>query len=341
MYRLLIVLSVVWISSCSRTTSQVGTQNLSLEESFEKKDEQQFLKQFPTNFEEFHQLFGWDGANDKPGELYEAYEGYVDHWFSLISTKTGEHYEKYIIDICKGAEWQPKGIDHFQNGTIAYIKEQRKYALINDLNEADAFTVLFFLFHSPDSEYDEEFGANLDLAKGKMLRSLFLLEEEEVESEEEGTIESYLIDLNGDRTLDKIRIVEDYSAEDEYDRSHFGLLIELQKGEGKGFQQWESNERLFFRAQNGCISEGFDTIYVNQNEFTIIQQGCYDYTVLVNSSATFIAENGEVYLSNYEESFFDKQDHDKEIPARKWTQADFGKVKLEDVTVDFLSLIHI
>lgn len=336
MVKLKFSLIVFLFLSCN-TSSRVDVAELNLQESFEQKDDQQFLEEFPKNFEQFHILFGWDTELDKPGELYTEYEEYIDRWFSLLSSDKNANNEKYIVEICKGAQWEPKGIDYFQDCTIEHIKKNRKYHILNDLNHADAHLVILFLFHSSGSTYDEEFASNLDPTKKEMMRSLFLpFEGEVISNDDTNIVETYSVDLDGDKITDQISVVRNKDIEDKYDRDHFGLQIELRKGRGNDFTKWKSNTKLIAQPQTSCISNGFDGISIGENEFTIIQQTCYDYTILVTSYASFNFKNGEVYLSEYREEFFDKANHEAEIPSESWTPSDFGKLKFEDVTIDLI-----
>ncbi len=335
MFRLEFAFIVFLFFSCT-TSSHVDVSNVSLNESFEKKDEQQFLKQFPKNFDQFHNLFGWNAELDEPEELYYEYEKYIQHWFLLLLSEKNESNEKYIVEICKEGEWEPNGIDYFQDCTIAYIKQNQKYHLINDLNDTDAFSVILFLFHSSGSIYDEEFGSNLDSTKSEMLSSLFLSSEEVNSEDNADLVETYSLDLDGDQIMDQINVLQNKEIEDEYDRSHFGLMIELRKGNGNEFVKWKSNGNIVFQLDNSCLSNGFESIYVNEDKFIIAQQTCYDYTILVTSYASFTFEEGQVYLSEYREKFFDKANHEAEIPTQIWTQSDFGKLKFEDVTNELI-----
>lgn len=334
MFRLEFAFILFLFFSCT-TSPRVDVSDVSFQHSLEQKNEQQFLKQFPKDFNQFHKLFGWDAELDRPGELYSEFEDYINYWFLLLSNNKNESNEKYIVEICKEAEWEPKGIDHFQDGTIAYIKKHKKYHLINDLNHNDAHSVILFLFHSSGSTYDKEFASNLDATKREMLSSLFLTSEGELYSEDNANIvETYSIDLDGDQIMDQINVLQNKEIDDKYDRSHFGLVIELRKGQGSEFVKWKSNENIVFQPENSCVSNGFDSVYLSEGKFTISQQTCYDYTILVNSYASFRFGKGQVYLSEYREEFFDKANHEAEIPTQTWTQSDFGKVKFEDVSTN-------
>ena len=314
--------------ACS-TSTRLDVADLSLQESLAQKNEEQFIKQFPKDFDEFSELFAWDGEREEPGELYDEYEAYINYWYHLIAKEKFRDNEKYILSICQNAEWQPNGIDYFQDKAIAYIKEKDAFYLINNAEEKEAFRVLLFLFHSSGSVYDEEFGDQLNDRNKEMLKSLFISTESSVKMT---VVETYSMDLDLDGVLDQVNVIQNSKLDDEYDKNHFGLTIQLMRGVDDRFEEWKRNENLIFSVGSNCVSEGFDGVVVEGDKLTIFQQGCYDYNILINSSVTFECVEGSVYLSNYREEYFNKADHDEEIPARNWTSNDFGILKFEDVS---------
>ncbi len=44
----------------------------------------------------------------------------------------------------------------------------------------------------------------------------------------------------------------------------------------------------------------------------------------------------EIYLHKYGETYFDKANHERQIPEKIWTSKDFGTIKFEDVTENIL-----
>jgi len=131
-----------------------------LQKSFSTKNDKEFLRQFPKDFDQFYDYFGWDSVNDKPQELYEECNDYLDYWFDLINNEKYKEHERNIIGICNKGHWEADGVNYFQDKALSYIKEKKKYYLINDLEDKDARSVLFFLFDSPHPQFDADFASH-------------------------------------------------------------------------------------------------------------------------------------------------------------------------------------
>lgn len=138
--------------------------------------------------------------------------------------------------------------------------------------------------------------------------------------------------FNNDQIKYRIEVLKNNSDKDAYDQKHFNLPVKIYKGNAL----WKSNDHLIFDKRNSCISEGFNTVAVKNNYFTIEHQDCSDYTVLVSTYITFKVIGNEIYLHKYGESYFDKSNHEKSRPMKVWTDKNFGKIKFEDVTTGFL-----
>lgn len=138
--------------------------------------------------------------------------------------------------------------------------------------------------------------------------------------------------FNNDKIKYRIEVLKNSSDKDAYDQKHFNLPVKIYKGD----TLWKSNDHLVFDKRNTCISEGFSKIAVKNNYFTIEHQDCSDYNVLVTTYITFKVIGNEIYLHKYGESYFDKSNHEKSLPMKVWSDKNFGKIKFEDVTTEFL-----
>lgn len=166
------VLSAILLAlMCCKTASQHESTVQNLKQSYVVKDEVEFLKQFPKDFQQFQSYFGWDRENDVPQKLYNEASIYIDYWFSVIAKH--KKHEKDIIDVCTDGNWEPDAVNYLQDKTIAYIKENKKYSLINELGNDKAQSVLFFLFDGPHPEFDPNFESNLTAPKKVLLKKLF------------------------------------------------------------------------------------------------------------------------------------------------------------------------
>ena len=170
-YILLLALS---FSACNTNNKQKELFNAKqLRDSFITKDEAQFLNQFPKNFEQFHNYFGWNHSNNTPNILFYGANKYIDYLFELLRLDEYPNYETQIINICKQAEWDTDSVSYFQHKSFEYIKEKKRYHLINELTDNEARPVLIFLFETPHPEFDEEFNTHLSSSKQQILSELF------------------------------------------------------------------------------------------------------------------------------------------------------------------------
>lgn len=142
-------------------------------------------------------------------------------------------------------------------------------------------------------------------------------------------------DFNKDNFLDSILVFKNKLTTDKFEQEHFDLIIKVKLSNNKSQSEW-INQNLVFSASENCVSQGFYNVVVKDTYFTIEQQTCYDYNVIVNSFTTFVVNLDTIYLHKYGEEYFDKSDHDKKIPTKIWTTKDFGKIEFEDVTDEFL-----
>ncbi len=157
---------------------------------------------------------------------------------------------------------------------------------------------------------------------------------------EMSTIEKTVYKINSDfnnyKTKYSIEVLKNTSDKDAYDQLHFNLPVRIYKGN----TLWKSNDHLIFDKRNSCISEGFSTVVVKNNYFTIEHQDCSDYNILVNAYITFKVSGNEIYLYKYGESYFDKSNHERNIPTKTWTEKNFGKIKFEEVTAELLQKLE-
>ncbi|WP_149303554.1 hypothetical protein [Pareuzebyella sediminis] len=225
---------------------------LNLYKSMEDKDEQEFLRQFPKDFEQFQNYFGWDATNNAPHELYEHSVHYIEYLFYLLRTNKYPAYEKNLISLCENGQWEADAVNYFQDHVVNYIKENEKYHLINALSDDRAKSVLFFLFDGPHPKFDADFASYLSPSKKVILEELFETgfdddnENPDPFPDEEISIKYTLsdyvenehffirdIDINNDGILDKIVSAGPY-LEDE-------LLLFINDGEAYRFALKTSN----------------------------------------------------------------------------------------------------
>ncbi|MFH6602337.1 hypothetical protein ACEZ3G_02530 [Maribacter algicola] len=150
---------------------EINIQNLY--KAMEDKDEVEFLRQFPEDYQQFQSYFGWNAQEDAPHELYEHSVHYIEYLFYLLRTNKYPSYEKKIIAICEDGHWEADGVNYFQNHVVNYIKENDTYYLMNELSNDKAKSVLFFLFDGPHPKFDADFASHLSPSKKEILEELF------------------------------------------------------------------------------------------------------------------------------------------------------------------------
>lgn len=147
---------------------------------------------------------------------------------------------------------------------------------------------------------------------------------------------SYDFDLDQDGIKDKIILYKNDKEKGEFEKIHFGLPMEIKKGlPNNTFETWYENNHIIPKNSFNCATEGFNTVVFKDNYFTIENQVCSDY-IEISSYITFKVIGNNIVLHKYGERYFDKADHEKQIPSKIWGIKDFQNVNFDEVTDDFL-----
>lgn len=218
----LFLLILAILISC-KSPSQEGKKNINftnLEQSFLNKKEKEFLENFPKDFETFKNTFGWNDEKNSAEILYKDSNSYIDYWFSLIQKPQYKKYETSIIGISKNGKWEADAVNYFKIKSVEYIKENKKYDLINALSKNDAKSVLIFLFSSPHQKPDDILFANLTIEKQNIAKEILYTntssETKRSSFETYVNNEDYFIktfDVNKDGISDKIVSNKPYQGE--------------------------------------------------------------------------------------------------------------------------------
>lgn len=223
MNKFILILFFALISCKGSSQDEKTANNLSnLKTSFLSKDEKQFLENFPETFTSFKNNFGWNDTKDIPEPLYNDANKYIDYWFSLLQKPENKNYSKQIISISKNGKWEADAINYFRTKAINYIKNEKKYDLINSLNKKDAESVLSFFFDSPHPISDPEFFKGLNKENQEIVKNLLAnnISEEKTRS----TLSNYenndnyfveTFDVNKDGISDKVVSTKPYQEENE------------------------------------------------------------------------------------------------------------------------------
>ncbi|WP_268034836.1 hypothetical protein [Algoriphagus sp. PAP.12] len=232
----------------SQTNQLISNQTFDsekLKEAYKSKNETQFLEQFPADFQQFHEYFGWNIKRGQPNELYEESYTYIRYFFDLLSQKRYREFESKILSITENGFWQEDVVNYFQDFTLKYLKVEKRYELINNLSSNKAKSVLFFLFDGPHPKFDSDFASYLSPTKQEILEELFesgFFDDNENPDpiDFEGSkaynisdfenVEHYFIrdiDINNDKFPDKIVSASRYQGDE--------LFLFIKKGEGYEF----------------------------------------------------------------------------------------------------------
>ncbi|WP_131725960.1 hypothetical protein [Chryseobacterium aquaticum] len=298
----------------------------------------------PINYKWFANL---DDDNEKEIIRAQGYEDGVD--YTIYKIKGNEEIvQLYFNPGLKDSKYADKNFWAYPNDIKDIIVDQDKKLLVslnNNYPRDDDHTIpdnqkeLPFIFFEGSTTQPDMQLKNLKPLEKLDLRSLIKNSRKgnAIESRNSASVVKQIIqDLDGDGIKDKIEVYKNTSLKDQFEQEHFSLPIKIFKGTQSGFELWKENKNLVYSADNTCVSEGFSNIVVKGNYFTIEAQSCYDYNVLVDGFTTFKVENNDIFLYKYGEEYFDKSNHDKEIPSKVWTQKDFSKVRFQDVSESFL-----
>jgi hypothetical protein len=200
---------------------KISIENLYL--ALAEKDTTAFFRQFPKDFHQFQSYFGWNTPDDAPHALYEHGVHYIEYFFYLLRSGKHAEQEEILINICTNGAWEADGVNYFQHHTLQYLQGKKRYSLINDLDDTQAKSVLFFLFDGPHPQWDADFAAQLSPAKKTLLQSLFASKFSQDHnapsyrlSDYEG-MEHYMIidiDINKDGKLDKVVSANPYQGDE-------------------------------------------------------------------------------------------------------------------------------
>ncbi|WP_297335029.1 hypothetical protein [Algoriphagus sp.] len=215
----------------------ISNQTLAIEkliEAYKTKNETQFLKQFPADFQQFMAYFGGNTKSNQANPLYEESYEYIVYFFDLLPQDKYRKFESKLIGIAANGVWQEDGVNYFQNSAMEYIKRNNSYPLIDELPSKKAKSVLFFLFDGPHPQFDADFSSHLSSAKKEILEELFEsgwyddkenpapIDYEKPISYELADFENrehYFIrdiDLNQDHILDKLVSAASYQGDELY-----------------------------------------------------------------------------------------------------------------------------
>lgn len=218
-----------------------------------------------------------------------------------------------------------------ENGEVKYIGEGELSGSINIVSihlfekESELAAVVKV---NIEGEVEENQIIVLDLSRARKLNTAKVKSHDHLQDSKIATFN--FSPLDADSMV--IEVYRNESGADDFEKISFGLPIKIRKSGVNA--SWRENNSLVFEVSS-CYSEGFQAVVTKGDYFTIEQQLC-DGHLLMFSYMTFVYRDNEIYLHKYSHTYFDKADHDREIPQKSWTVKDFGTVKFEDVSDRFI-----
>ena len=122
---------------------------------------------------------------------------------------------------------------------------------------------------------------------------------------------------------------------------HNSLPVVILENINNSFSKIKSNGKIFFAYNDNCPADGFQGLVGKNNYFTIEQTYCLDFKFVYSYTTFKINEkSGDILLHKFSETYTNRSNPDEVIPNRIWTVKDFGEVKFENVTEDFLKSLR-
>lgn len=223
MNKILTIFLLIFISCKSPSQEKNADKNkiTSLQKSFAEKEDQQFLEEFPKNFNDFKNTFGWNDQADTPQPLYKDSDKYIKYFFSLLEKPQYKKYEYAIVSIAEKGKWEADAVGYFQDESLNYLKKNKKMELINALDNKKAESVISFLFDGPVFNNDEVFVNDLNadkknifqkISKGKISHDKQRSMISSYENNDAYIVKSF--DVNKDGISDKVVTSKPYEGND-------------------------------------------------------------------------------------------------------------------------------
>lgn len=366
--RLVFVLMVFWLSYCCTETpakpagSQIRSERPQeySEVTFNLKSDYEsahpYLKVSTENRQFFLQF-----VEDRTYARFYDHQKLVKNWQPVIynfnynsSFKDAEKQIRIITGKQDGYLLLPEYSEEFDSFSV-YFFSQSSFNFIQSIELPQLLNQPYKIFATGDS--NPQFvaklknGQKVDFVKrdaypidtGTVQEDLRWLTETSTStgqikaaSEKSNLIQKLTADLNADGVPDDLYALKSGTADGDFEAEHFNLEFKIEVSDNGRKPLTFNNSGIKYSNSGNCIAEGFSQLVAKQNYFTLEGQTCYDYNILVSSYLTFKVVNNDILLHRYSEEYYDKANHEKEIPARSWTQKDFGKMRFQDVTEDFL-----
>lgn len=153
-------------------------------------------------------------------------------------------------------------------------------------------------------------------------------------------IDSYVIDstiINFNNKTFKIIALEKKKNKNIESSQHNSLPVIILEKNNNSYLTIVSNTKIFFAYNDNCPADGFQGIVGKSNYFTLEQTYCLDFKYVYSYTTFKIGKDShDILLHKFSETYTSRSNTNQKIPDRIWTKKDFGEVKFENVTEDFL-----
>lgn len=167
------ILLLILLVSCSNK-AQNNFDLSKLKKAYIEKNDAKFIESFPGNFDNFKSIFGWNDKLDKPNDLYDQANEYIDYFFKLTSESNYNSYKTKIIDIAINGKWEADGVNYFHKKLHNITESDKEFViLLNGLNENEINSFWKFYFDKEDLKYSQKLNLILDQSMRKKSMLVF------------------------------------------------------------------------------------------------------------------------------------------------------------------------
>ncbi|CAM3791607.1 hypothetical protein FLGE108171_15160 [Flavobacterium gelidilacus] len=249
--------------------------------------------------------------------------------FSKVLEKSYLINYRYNEDIIKNTDMI--GNSDYNNANEFFKKQQSDFKSLDQLlTEIDYYKITLKLTNNGKKEilivYDRGFTPS-ELTPNKIIPNTLFADYYNLKSE--------LLSINSKEY--EVNVLEKKNLKEIDNVQHNSNPIVILEKSGKDFIKLNENNKIIFKYNDNCPADGFIGIVTKDNYFTIQQIFCKDF-LFVTSYTTFKIDEktNHIELHKYGQEYADRSNPDKDIPTKIWTNKDFGNIKFEDVSEDFI-----
>ncbi len=159
--------------------NKLNAEAAKLNEFYDKKNCKEFVNNFPNNFQDFSNLYGYEAGTE--GHILFLKPEHINYFFTCSEVVDIEKLNK-IIEVGINGKWDADNIEEFQNLTYAEVKKypNETKKILDNLSDKKAASFWYFLFDGPhpsDKENVGNFESLIKLLGEKSTQSKLLSEQ--------------------------------------------------------------------------------------------------------------------------------------------------------------------